>query len=288
MTASAPHEPESSHVPSAPLLAVTSLSVSLAKTTVLRDVSFALSAGEFVALVGPNGAGKTTLLRVLLGAVSRSAGCVTLSGEDIRRYTRTERAQFLSYVPQSREVPAGFTVREFVEMGLYAQGYRFTLSATLAEQLQVTLQRTELTHLADRFLETLSGGELQRVYLAAALIQQARILLLDEPTTFLDPAHQCEMVSILSQARRDNPALSALIVTHDLNLAVSFADRIVTLKDGTVVFDGAPQEFCDEQRLYDIYQTAMRVIDSPHSSTPLITPALFDNSENSSTHRPSS
>ncbi len=279
MTTPSSHESESSRSHTNTLLNVEQLSVDLAGALILREVSFKLTDGEFVVVVGPNGAGKTTLLRTLLGATPLSDGRISLAGSDVSEYSVVARAQFMSYVPQGRDVPAGFTVREFVEMGLYAQGYRFALTEPLAETLQMTLQQTGLTALADRFLETLSGGELQRAYLAAALIQNARIMLLDEPTTFLDPAHQREMVSILTQARKENPALSAMIVTHDLNLAVSFADRILTLKDGAVVFDGAPQEFCDERRLYDIYQTTMRLVKDPQSDKPLILPALISDTE---------
>ncbi len=258
------------------LLSVAELNVSLGGTTILSDISFGLSAGEFVAIVGPNGAGKTTLLRTLLGAAPFSSGCINLLGKSVDTYSTIERAKFLSYVPQSREVPAGFSVREFVEMGFYAQGYRFSSSGSIAESTQSILSNADLIELSERYLETLSGGELQRVYLAAALAQSSQIMLLDEPTTFLDPAHQRKLVSILTNARRENSKLSALIVTHDLNLAVSFAERILTLKDGTLVFDGAPEEFCDEKLLQEIYQSPMRFLVDSQTGKKVIVPALLD------------
>ncbi len=258
------------------LLSAQNLTVAFGETTILRDISFDIAEAEFVAIVGPNGAGKTTLLRTLLGAVSFSKGHICLSGQRAESYSTIERARFLSYVPQSREVPSGFSVREFVEMGCYAQGHRYSASVSVAEKTQATIDKADLSDLSERHLETLSGGELQRVYLAAALAQSAQIMLLDEPTTFLDPAHQRKMVSILSHYRAENKKLSALIVTHDLNLAVSFADRILTFKDGALVFDGSPAEFCDESRLREIYQTPMRFLKDPLTGKKLVVPALVD------------
>jgi ABC-type cobalamin/Fe3+-siderophores transport system ATPase subunit len=258
------------------LLSATNLSVAYGDITILQDISFDLFEGEYVAIVGPNGAGKTTLLRTLLGACSVTSGEISLSDKSAESYSSIERAGFLSYVPQARDVPSGFSVREFVEMGFYAKGHRFRHRLASQNQIQRTLEQTGLTGVAGRFLETLSGGELQRVYLAAALAQDALIMLLDEPTTFLDPAHQKEMVSILSLIRSEKQTASALIVTHDLNLAISFADRIIALKDGALVFDGSSEEFCDEGRLQEIYHTKMRFVTDPLTSRQLIVPALLD------------
>ncbi len=276
MSDSASQLARSSDSKSPKLLSATNLSVAFGGVTILKDVSFDLTDGEYVAIVGPNGAGKTTLLRALLGAVSAPATSISLSGKSAESYSSLERAEFLSYVPQARDVPVGFSVREFVEMGFYARGHRFKQTTTTSSLIQKTLNQTSLTEVAERFLETLSGGELQRVYLAAALAQDARIMLLDEPTTFLDPAHQREMVSILSQIRLEKQSASALIVTHDLNLAISFADRILALKDGELVFDGSPEEFCNEERLREIYQTTMRFVTDPITTKRLIVPALLD------------
>lgn len=237
---------------------------------VLRGVDLIADAGEVVALVGPNGAGKSTLLRVLSGLLRPSAGSVTIDGADITTLDRRAVARHVAVVPQVFETLFPFTVREIVALGRTSRLGPFgTLGADDARAVARALDDIGAVELADRRIDRISGGERQRAVLAMALAQEADVLLLDEPTAHLDPAHQratLERVVTLARER----GLAVIAVLHDLNLATAFASRIVLLADGVVVRDGPPAHVIAPELIANVFGPGLRVI--AHEGRPFVIP----------------
>jgi iron complex transport system ATP-binding protein len=221
-------------------LVARSLAAGYGARAVLCDVDLTLAPGRLVALVGPNGAGKSTLLRALAGLLRPSAGSVTLDGVDVATLSRSALAARIAVVPQTFDTLFPFTVREIVALGRTSRLGLFT-RPTRGDSAAVARAVTEqhLDALVDRRLDALSGGERQRVVLAMALAQEADVLLLDEPTAHLDPAHQIGTVRRAAELARTRGVI-ALAVLHDLNLA-ALADRVLVLDGGRIVADGAPE-----------------------------------------------
>jgi iron complex transport system ATP-binding protein len=220
-------------------LAARSLSAGYGTRPVLHDVDVTFAPNGLVALVGPNGAGKSTLLRAFAGLIRPTAGGATLDGVDIATLSRAALAARIAVVPQSFDTLFPFTVREIVALGRSARLGLFarpTPDDTAAVARAIAAQ--ELDAFVDRRLDALSGGERQRVVLAMALAQEAGVLLLDEPTAHLDPAHQVGTVRAVAHLARERGVV-ALAVLHDLNLA-ALADRVVVLDAGRIVADGPP------------------------------------------------
>ena len=216
-----------------------SLAAGYGTRAVLRDVDLSLEPGRLIALVGPNGAGKSTLLRALAGLIRPTAGAVTLDGVDIGTLSRAALATRIAVVPQTFDTLFPFTVREIVALGRSARlGLFARPSAADAVAVARAITGQDLVGLVDRRLDALSGGERQRVVLAMALAQEARVLLLDEPTAHLDPAHQVGTVRRVAEIARSRGVI-ALAVLHDLNLA-ALADRVVVMHAGRIVADGVP------------------------------------------------
>ncbi len=208
---------------------------------VLDGVSFRAARGELVAVVGPNGAGKTTLARVIGGLLRPARGVVRIDGKDPAGVARRDLARTLAYLPQRYELAFPFTALEIVLFGRYAHHRGPGLEA--AEDVKVALAamaRCDVEPLADRRFDTLSGGERRRILVAQALCQGAELLLLDEPTAGLDPAHAIAVMSALA-GERDRGA-AAVVVTHDLDLAARLADRVVVLAGGRIIADAPPAE----------------------------------------------
>jgi len=260
----------------APLLEVRDLGLTVEGRPLLDGVSFAVEPGQALAVVGPNGAGKTTLLRCLLHIHESWSGTIRLAGRSLRELRPRQRARALSYVPQldGRSLP--FRVRELVRMARYA--YQEPFAGQRPEDRRAVddaLEITGLTPLADRSLATLSGGERQQAFIAAALAQRARALLLDEPTAFLDYQHQVRVHAILRSIRQETRT-TICIVTHDLNEAVAVADRVLALRDGRVAFAGSCDELLDPAVLRDIYDVEFTLVDRGAALRPLIVPAGID------------
>ena len=220
------------------VLSVRDLHIGYGARAVLRGVSAEVAAGELVAVVGPNGAGKTTLLRALAGLVTAAAGEVRAFGADPARTPRRVLARRLAYLPQRYELAFPFTVGEVVLMGRYAHR-RFGLEGDAdLRAARAAMERCDVVDLETRRFDELSGGEQRRALLAQALCQEAEALLLDEPTAALDPAHALALLTALRAECQRGAA--AVVVTHDLSLAVRWADRVVVLHGGAVVAAGAP------------------------------------------------
>lgn len=256
------------------LLNVRNLSLSIGAAHILRDVSVTVQQGESISIIGPNGAGKTTLLKTLLGLNTAYEGQVELRGKPLASYGARERAQWMGYVPQHHDFADFSTVEEFIWMGRYPYMSVFRQPTAGDHQaVQTAMRLTDIDHLASRTLQTLSGGEQQKVLIAAALAQQPKALLLDEPATFLDPRNQIEIQRLLCKINRET-ATTIIAVTHDINNALHASNRIVALKAGQVVFDGPPAALADESVLFAIYQTRFRLISDALTGDVLVTPAM--------------
>jgi len=230
------------------------LSVRRLGVTVLRDVSASIHPGQVVSIIGPNGAGKSTLMMALAGLLPVHAGRVLLEDRPISRYRRRDVARRLAYVPQIYDGYLGFAARDIVQAGRYAHLEPLTPLADADRQaVDEAVAACRITHLLDRRVETLSGGERQKVWIAAALAQQAPTLLLDEPTNALDPAHQVDLVRILHAWARTGRTL--VVICHDLNLALALGGRVVALKEGTLFFDEPISVLEDTERLADLFGT---------------------------------
>ena len=239
----------------------------------VNGVSVSAAPGEIVAILGPNGAGKSTLLRALNGGLTPQSGSVLLDGTQLRYLTRRFIAQHIAVVAQESDVRFPVTVLEFVIGGRYSQsttGWGWESAHDLEVTLRV-LRETELDELKDRLMNQLSGGERQRAILARALVTEARILLLDEPTANLDLAHQAALLSLVRR-RCDEGQTSAFVVTHDVNLAAEFSDYVLLMKQGNGVAFGRPNEVLSPESLQDVFSVRVLVDTHPISGVPRITP----------------
>jgi iron complex transport system ATP-binding protein len=240
---------------------------------VLRGVSFEVAPGELLAVVGPNGSGKSTLLRVLGGTMRPWQGSVELHGRPLQELQRRAIAREIATVAQENTVAFRFTVLEIVLMGRapHLGAFRFENRHDL-EIAKAALERFDLLPLAHRHIEELSGGERKRVFLARALTQQPRVMLLDEPTAFLDLKH---VVGIFSRFRELASArgLAVVATLHDLNAAAAYADRVLLLKAGEVVGYGTPSEVLTESNLRSVYETEIYVGKNPVTGQLTILPA---------------
>lgn len=249
---------------------IENLSLFLNGKTILQDISLTIAQGERLAIVGPNGAGKTTFLKCLL-RLFHGSGSIKLLGRKITGYSQKKLARTLAYVPQLDGQNIPFTVKEFVLMGRYPHLSPFSILSP--EDYRIAdwaLALTETRPFMDRLLDTLSAGEQQKVLIAASLVQESSILLLDEPMAFLDPRHQVEIQSLLDQLNREY-GITLLTVTHDINAAIAHSTRIIALKEGTLVFNGTPEAFADNRILEAIYQQRFLFTYHPRTGYPIAT-----------------
>jgi ferric enterobactin transport system ATP-binding protein len=242
------------------------------KRPVSTDLSLQIPDGSFTVIVGANGCGKSTLLRGLARLLPTRTGAVHLDGKDIQRYSSKEVARRLGLLPQAQVAPDGITVVDLVSRGRYPhQRLLRQWSAEDEDAVRAALEATHITDLAGRLVDELSGGQRQRVWLAMALAQRTRILLLDEPTTYLDIAHQVEVLDLCSGLRHDH-GYTLVAVLHDLNLACRYATHLVAMKEGAVVAEGEPAEVITAELVEDVFGLPCRVITDPESLTPLVIP----------------
>ncbi|MEM7095309.1 MAG: ABC transporter ATP-binding protein [Actinomycetota bacterium] len=247
------------------------LGVTVKKTRLLADVDLDIAAGEWLSIIGPNGAGKSTLLRALAGAL-RATGSVEIDGRPLEDLTRRERGRMVAWVPQSPTIPVGMRVFDYVLLG--RTPHLGPLAPERAEDLDAAtaaIEKLDLGHLADRHLDTLSGGELQRAMVGRALAQESPVLLLDEPTSALDLGHQQEVLELLERLRSTGER-TIITTMHDLTLAGSFADRLVLLACGEVVEQGSAKQVLTEENLAKYYGARVRVIHE--DGRVLVTPEL--------------
>jgi iron complex transport system ATP-binding protein len=234
---------------------------------VLHAVSLSVEKGEMVGILGPNGSGKTTLLRVL-SAVLDAQGEIKLNGRNIATYGRRELSKLFAVVAQESHVNFPYTVAEIVLMGRASYHSPFALEGK--KDLAVARASMELTDclsLSDRYLHELSGGEKQRVMIARALAQEPEILLLDEPSAFLDLKHQVQVFELLRRLNRER-VLTIVGALHDLNLAALFFSRLVMLREGKIYRDGSPREVLTEKTIDEVYGIRVRVEPDPSGEKP--------------------
>jgi len=239
------------------------------------DLSLVLPGGEFVGVLGPNGAGKTTLLKLLSGTERPQSGAVLAGGRALRDLPARERARLLAVVPQESHVLFPFSVLEVVLMGRFPHLGILGMERSGDERRALEcLAEVGMDQAAGRALNTLSSGERQRVLIARALAQEPRILLLDEPTTFLDLKHQLRIYEILSKLNRER-RLSILTISHDLNLAARYCRQLWLLQDGRLLARGAPEEVLTPELIRLAYGADVEVARDPRFGTPFIIPYPF-------------
>ena len=233
-------------------LSAEGLTYAIRGSKLLDGVSLRAERGELVGVIGPNGAGKSTLLRALAGVIKPSGGERCLEGRSFAEMPPGERARAIALVPQIAPMAYGFTCLELVLMGRYPHMGRFQIEGAADERIALEAMRlTDMEQFADRTLETLSGGERQRVFIARALAQQPRVLLLDEPTSNLDILHQLRVLGLVRQwAGRGATAIAAV---HDLNMAARHCDFLVLLDKGKVIAEGTPEEVLTAENIRRAY-----------------------------------
>ncbi|MBQ9377641.1 MAG: ABC transporter ATP-binding protein [Schwartzia sp.] len=230
------------------------LRVTIEKNTILEDVSMSFSEGKRTAIIGPNGAGKSTLLKAISALNTNYEGRVLLDGDDVREMGRKKLSRRLAILPQGAQAPADVTVSQLVDFGRfpYRSWIRPGDPKADREAVEWALDRTHMTGFRDRRVAVLSGGERQRAWIAMALAQQPEILLLDEPTTYLDIGHQLEVMNIVDEINRDY-RMTVIMVLHDINHALQYADEIVVIKDHGVFAHGAPKDILTVEMLGRVF-----------------------------------
>jgi iron complex transport system ATP-binding protein len=241
-------------------------------TTVVDRVGLEIPDGRITVIVGANASGKSTLLRGLSRLLAPASGQVLLDGRRIDRMPSAEVARLLALLPQAPVAPAGITVADLVGRGRYPhQGWFRSWTRDDAAAVAEALAATGIADLATRDVGALSGGQRQRVWVAMALAQRTDLLLLDEPTTFLDVSHQVELLDLLTDLNRER-GTTILLVLHDLNLAFRYADHLVAMKDGRVVAEGAPWEVVTAELVTEVFGLPCQVMPCPVSGAPLVLP----------------
>lgn len=236
------------------ILSADHLSYRVGHATILADLSLAIEEGRRTAIIGPNGAGKSTLLRLLAGLAQPAAGHVLLAGRDIRRFKRQALARRLAVLPQGVEAPADMTVRRLIDCGRfpYRSYFRAEDPKKDREAVDWAMKVTHVADLQGREVQSLSGGERQRAFLAMVLAQQPEVLLLDEPTTYLDMAHQLEVMQIIAAVNRQY-GMTVVMVLHDINHALQYADAVAVLHEHCIVRQGSPQDVISAELLADVF-----------------------------------
>ena len=241
----------------------------LGSRQLLQPLDLQIPQGQVCGLIGHNGSGKSTLIKLLARQQSASGGRILLDGEDLASYSSREFARRVAYLPQQPAATDQLTVRELVRFG--RQPWHGLLGRFGPDDQRAVARAMALTQIepyADRLVESLSGGERQRVWLAALIAQQTRYLLLDEPTSALDVAHQVEVLALIRQLSHELD-LGVVLVLHDINMAASYCDRLVALREGALLRQGTPEELMTTATLADIYQLPMQVLAHPVTGEPV-------------------
>jgi iron complex transport system ATP-binding protein len=247
-------------------------SLSYNGSKVVDDVSFSAEAGEFFMIIGPNGAGKSSLLKLIAGIEQVQSGQISILGRPKAKYSARELAKVVALVAQQAPIDFPFSVAETVLMGrsphLGLLGIEGEQDYALAAE---AMSFTGVSHLADRRLDQLSGGERQRVMIARAICQEPKIILLDEPTTALDPAHQLKIMDLMERFRQEKKT-TVIMVSHDLNLAALYSDRLLLMKNGSVVIIGTPAEVFIPKFIENSYECDLLIDENPIGRVPRVMP----------------
>jgi iron complex transport system ATP-binding protein len=253
-------------------LATDGVTLAYDRLVVAEDLTVEIPPGSFTVIIGPNGCGKSTLLRALARTLKPRAGRVLLDGAPMDGMRTKAIARRLALLPQSPIAPEAITVGDLVARGRYPhQGLLRQWSAEDARAVDAAMGATEVTDLKERFVSDLSGGQRQRAWLAMALAQETDLLLLDEPTTFLDIAHQYEVMDLCARLHEEGRTLVAVL--HDLNQAARYGSHVIAMKDGRVVAQGPAEEVVTQALVRDVFGLAARVVPDPETGTPMVVPA---------------
>lgn len=253
-------------------LSAEALTLAYGARTIVEGLSVGIPPGRITAIVGPNGCGKSTLLRALARLIAPREGQVVLDGKTLHGRPSKEVARTLGLLPQSPTAPEGIAVADLVGRGRHPhQRPLARWNEHDYEVVAASLAATGIADLTDRSVDELSGGQRQRVWIAMALAQETDILLLDEPTTFLDVSHQIEVLDLLTDLNRDR-GTTIVMVLHDMNLAARYADHVFAMRAGEVVADGPPHAVMTSDLIREIFALDAVVIDDPVSGTPIVLP----------------
>ncbi|GGM02366.1 ABC transporter [Streptomyces fumigatiscleroticus] len=240
---------------------------------IAEQLSVEIPDNSFTVIVGPNACGKSTLLRALSRMLRPSEGRVLLDGEVIQSMPAKKVARTLGLLPQSSIAPDGITVADLVGRGRYPhQGILRQWSAEDERVVRESMARTGVAELADRYVDELSGGQRQRVWIAMALAQQTPLLLLDEPTTYLDIQHQIDVLDLCAELHEEQ-GRTLVAVLHDLNHAARYATHLIALRGGRIIAEGAPNDIVTAELVEEVFGLRCQVIDDPETGTPLVVPA---------------
>ena len=253
----------------APVIELRQASKAYSRKPVLQDINWQVQTGEYWGIIGPNGSGKTTMLQLISGMESTDTGTVLLEGRDISSYSRRRIARFTAILGQEGLTPLHYPVREVLTMGRYP--YQSWLGRdeldTADELIDQIMDRLDLRSLADRPLDQLSGGQRQRVAFGKVMAQQPKLLLLDEPTTYLDIAYQIHFMEWLDEWRRES-GITIIAVLHDLNLAARYCDRLLALNEGRMIQTGTPQQLMQEETIRSLFQVEPAIVHHPDIHVP--------------------
>ena len=243
---------------------------------VLSDVAIRIAAGEMVGVIGPNGSGKSTLLKLIGRLLTPEAGAVYLDGKALGELSTGEIARRMAVLPQAPASPSELTVRELVGYGRYPHvSWLKRFGIQDHDVIENTIASCHLEGLSERRLATLSGGERQKAWIAMAMAQQPRVMLLDEPVTFLDLGHQLEVMDLIAELNREQ-GITVITVLHDLNLAARYCPRLVALKSGNVHSDGPAREVVREDVLREVFEIGAHVGEDPITGQPVCYPYRLD------------
>jgi iron complex transport system ATP-binding protein len=248
---------------------------------VLKNLSFAVKKSDFFIIIGPNGSGKTTLMKIIAGIIKPQKKRLEILGHPIETYPRKALAKIIAFVPQITATDFPFTVTELVSMG--RSPYLGILGMEQEKDMKIARQAiafTDIEHLAHRKCDQLSGGERQRAFISRAICQQPQIILLDEPTASLDLAHQVRIMDLMEKLKQKK-GVTIIMISHDVNLAAMYADRLLLLKNGQIASLGTPDEVLTFRTLEDVYGCKLLVDESPIGKAPRVTlvPEKFINSD---------
>jgi iron complex transport system ATP-binding protein len=256
------------------MLEVSNLSLSFDDKKILNEINFSLKSNEMLTILGPNGSGKSTLIKSLCGIYRNFTGSIKVSNEDSNNLSQKELSRFVSYVPQFLDIHANYSVWDFMEMSYFPHLDNFRgLTIDEIEKGESILERFRLIKLKDRYMNTLSGGERQKVFISSSIFQNPQLLLLDEPTSYLDPKHQDEVNEIIFSL---NEEMAVILVSHDINSSIINSRRVIGLKSGEIFFDGGPKDVLHKNLLNELYDKNFKYMNHPNKDIEFIIPKVFN------------
>lgn len=255
------------------MLEVNNLSLSFDENVIINNISFSLEKKGMLTILGPNGSGKSTLIKSLCGIYKGYTGKAKIFNETIRELPQKELAKLVSYVPQFLDIYANYSVWDFMEMSYFPHLDNFRgLTLEEIDNAHGILERFNLIDLKERSMNTLSGGERQKVFIASSIFQSPRLLLLDEPTSYLDPKHQDEVNEIIFSLKNE---MAVILVSHDINSSIINSERIIGLKNGEIFFDGTPKEVLHKNLLDELFDKKFNYMKHPNKDIEFLIPKVF-------------